>query len=137
MLSPFSCVRFFATLWTVAHQAPLSMGILHTKILEWVAIPSSRDLPNPVIKPMSLTLAGRFFTTRVTWEAQVSGAQVKSVSVQNLVGSGNWDTEGLEGAKWKSVIANGINGLGHSEQQKSSDLVIGIYYQRKSINRVT
>ena len=35
-------------------------------------MPSSRDLPNPGIKPMSLTspaLAGRFFTTSATWEA--------------------------------------------------------------------
>ena len=31
----------FATPWTVAHQAPLSMGILQTRILEWVAMPSS------------------------------------------------------------------------------------------------
>ena len=30
------------TSWTVAHQAPLSMGILQAKILEWVAMPSSR-----------------------------------------------------------------------------------------------
>ena len=31
-----------ATPWTVAHQAPLSMGILQAKILEWVAMPFSR-----------------------------------------------------------------------------------------------
>ena len=30
----------FATLWTVALQAPLSTGILQTRILEWVAMPS-------------------------------------------------------------------------------------------------
>ena len=35
-------------------------------------MPSSRDLPDPGIKPeslMSLALAGRFFTTRITWKA--------------------------------------------------------------------
>ena len=32
----------FASPWTVAHQAPLSMGILQARILEWVAIPLSR-----------------------------------------------------------------------------------------------
>ena len=37
----FSCVQLFATLWTVAHQTPLSMGILLAKILEWVAISDS------------------------------------------------------------------------------------------------
>ena len=42
MLSPFSCVQLFATLWTVAYQAPQSMGILQARILEWVAMPSPR-----------------------------------------------------------------------------------------------
>ena len=37
----FSHVRLFVTLWTVAHQASLSMGILQARILEWVAMPSS------------------------------------------------------------------------------------------------
>ena len=31
-------------------------GILQARILEWVAIPFSRDLPNPGIKPRSCTL---------------------------------------------------------------------------------
>ena len=30
------------TPWTVAHQAPLSIGILQARILEWVAMPSSK-----------------------------------------------------------------------------------------------
>ena len=38
-----SC-QLFVTLWTVACQAPLSMGILQERILEWVAIPSSLGL---------------------------------------------------------------------------------------------
>ena len=42
VLSNFSHVRLFVTLWTVSHQAPLSMGILQARILEWVAMPSSR-----------------------------------------------------------------------------------------------
>ena len=38
-----SCPKMlFATSWSVAHQAPLSMWILQARILEWVAIPSSR-----------------------------------------------------------------------------------------------
>ena len=60
--------------WTIATPPQVSSvhGILQTRILEWAAMPSSRDLPNPGIKPMSLTspaLAGRFFTTSATWEA--------------------------------------------------------------------
>ena len=72
MLSHFSRVRLFATLWTVARRAPLSMGILQARILEWVALLSPGDLPNPGIEPASLmspALAGRFFTTSATWEA--------------------------------------------------------------------
>ena len=41
MLSHFSRVQLFATLWTVAHQALLS-GLLRARILEWVAMPTSR-----------------------------------------------------------------------------------------------
>ena len=36
-----SCL-LFTTLWTVASQAPLSMGILQARILKWVAIPFAR-----------------------------------------------------------------------------------------------
>ena len=42
-----SCVRLFATPWTAAPQAPLCIGIIQEGILEWVAMPSSRDVPNP------------------------------------------------------------------------------------------
>ena len=41
-----SC-RLFATPWTVARQAPLSMGILQARILEWVAYPFSRGSFQP------------------------------------------------------------------------------------------
>ena len=47
-------------------------GILHPRILEWVAVPFSRDLPNPGIEPTSLTspaMAGGFFITSTTWGA--------------------------------------------------------------------
>ena len=46
-------------------------GILQARILEWVAMPSSGDLPNSGIKPESLmspALAGRFYTTSATWK---------------------------------------------------------------------
>ena len=58
-----SHVQLFVTPWTVARKAPLSMGILQARIVERVAMPSSRDLPDSGMEPASLTLAGRFFTT--------------------------------------------------------------------------
>ena len=40
-------VQLFATPWTIAHQAPLSMRILQGRILEWVSMPSSRASSQP------------------------------------------------------------------------------------------
>ena len=72
VLSPFSCVSFFATLWTLASQAPLSMGFSRQEYWSGLSCPPPGDLPNPGIKPVSLmspSLAVGFFSTRATWEA--------------------------------------------------------------------
>ena len=71
-----SCVQLFAILWTVAHQAPLSLGFSWQKYFHegWHAL-FHGGLPDPEIKPMSLmspSLAGGFFTTSNTWEACTS-----------------------------------------------------------------
>ena len=52
-----------ATLWTVAHQVPLSMGFSRQEYWSGLPLPSPGDLPNPGIKPASPSLAGRFFAT--------------------------------------------------------------------------
>ena len=59
-----------ATLWTVARQAPLSMGILQARILEWVATPSSRGSSQPRDQTQVSHIAGRFFTIWTAREAQ-------------------------------------------------------------------
>ena len=51
MLSCFSCVWLFATLWTVIHQAPLSMGFSRQEYWRGMPFPPLGDLPNPGIKP--------------------------------------------------------------------------------------
>ena len=58
-----SHVQLFATPWTVAHQAPLSMEFSRQEYWSGLPFPSPRDLPNPGIEPMSPALAGGFFTT--------------------------------------------------------------------------
>ena len=71
MLSHFSHVRLFVTLWTVACQPPLSVGLSGQEYWSGLPCPPPGDLPDPGIKPMSLAspaLAGRFFTTSTTWE---------------------------------------------------------------------
>ena len=52
----------FATLWTAAHQAPLSMGLARQEYWSGLPFPSPENLPNSRIKPASPALAGRFFT---------------------------------------------------------------------------
>ena len=66
MLICVSHVQLFATLWTVACEAPLSMGFSMDRGLP---CPPPGDLPEPGIKPTSPVLAGGFFTTSTTWEA--------------------------------------------------------------------
>ena len=51
-----------ATPWTVAHQAPLSMGFPRQEYWSGLSFPPLGDLSNPVIKPMSPSLAGIFLT---------------------------------------------------------------------------
>ena len=59
-----TCAYIYATPWTVARQAPLTMVILQARILEWVAMPSPPgDLPNPGIQPRSPTLKVDGFLT--------------------------------------------------------------------------
>ena len=51
-----SRVQLFATAWTVAHQAPPSMGFSRQEYWSGVPFPSPEDLPNPGIKPGSPAL---------------------------------------------------------------------------------
>ena len=58
-----SRVRLSATPGTVAHQAPLSMGLSRQEHWSGLPFPSAQDLPYPEIEPVSPALAGGFFTT--------------------------------------------------------------------------
>ena len=51
-----SRVRLLATPWTVAHQAPPSMGFSRREYWSGVPFPSPGDLPNPGIEPGSPAL---------------------------------------------------------------------------------
>ena len=71
MLNHFSCVWFFATLWTIACQAPLSMGFSRQEYWSALPCPSPGHLPDPGIEPVSPALASEFFTTSATWESHI------------------------------------------------------------------
>ena len=59
----FSSFSYVATPWTVAHQAPLSMGFPRQEYWSGLPFSSPGDLPDPGIKPASPPLAGGFLTT--------------------------------------------------------------------------
>ena len=82
VLSHFSHVSHFVTLWTVPCQAPLFMGFSRQKYWSGLPCPPPGDLPDPEIEPTSLTspaLAGEFFTTSTTWEAKREGGSFKNI----------------------------------------------------------
>jgi len=71
MLSHFNCVLLFVTLWTIAHQTPLSLELSRQEYWSGLTLPSPGDLPDPGIELTSLTtpaLARGLFTTSTTWD---------------------------------------------------------------------
>ena len=68
VVQSLSRVWLLATPSTAAHQAPLSMGILQARILEWISYPFSRGSSQPRDWTQVSCIAGRFFTPWVTRE---------------------------------------------------------------------
>ena len=95
----FSHVWLSATPWTVARQAPLSMGFLRQEYWSGLPFPSPGYLPDPGLKSTSLALAGRFSTTEppgklqyfsrpgILWIWYVSYAHLKRICSLLLFGS--------------------------------------------------
>ena len=70
VLSCFSRVWLSVTPWIAVCQAPLSMGILQARILEWVTMPSSRGSSQPSDPTQVSRIVGRFPTSWATREVQ-------------------------------------------------------------------
>ena len=88
VLSHFSRVQLFATLWTVAHRDPQSMGFSRQEYWSGLLCPPPGDPPNPGVKPASLmspALAGGFFTTNFTWEVPHIHTHVLKPSLEFLI----------------------------------------------------
>ena len=71
-------VRIFATLWTVAHKVPLSVGFSRQEYCSELPFPSPWDLVNPGVKPLSPVLSGEFFTTESPGKPQSYGPPMES-----------------------------------------------------------
>ena len=94
----FSSEQLCATPWTVAHQAPLSVGFPRQEYRSGLPFPSPGDLPHTGIDPASLmspalASAGRFFTTSTTWEVLGDRTKCLEISrghVEKKVYRGRW-----------------------------------------------
>ena len=93
-------VRLFVTLWTVAHQAPLSRGFLQARILEWVAYPFPKGSSWPRNQTRVSCIAGRFFTCWATMEASSVTPFLDTLRKFQIL----WFA--LRFLNWKSVISD-------------------------------
>ena len=73
-----SCVRLLMNPWTTACQAPLSMGFLRQEYWSGLLFSSPGDLPDPGIKPKSLALTGRLFTTESPGKPNINYTSIKN-----------------------------------------------------------
>ena len=110
------------TPWTIAHQLPLSMGILQARILEWVAVPSSRRSSQPRDRSQVSLIADAFFTVWATREAHTVWLHYMTFPTYILIERGNIDRNGCHGLRrwlwrcgvrgwecvWLSKTAGGI-----------------------------
>ena len=69
VVESLSRLWLFVTLWTVAHQAPLSMEFPRQESWSGLPFPFLGDLPDPGIEPRGPTFAGGFFTSWANREA--------------------------------------------------------------------
>ena len=113
MLNCFSHVQLCVTPWTVARQAPLSMGF--SKQEYWIGLPcpSSRDPPNPGMEPASHTphaFAGGFFTTDFPGGLDGKASAYSAGDLGWILGSGRSSGEGNGNPLQYSCLENPMDG---------------------------
>ena len=79
-----SHVQLFATLWTIAYQAPPSMGFSRQEYWSGLPFPSPGDLPNPGIEPGSPTLEADALTSEPPGKPQITGREHSSSHQQKI-----------------------------------------------------
>ena len=111
MLSHFSCVWLFATLWAIAHQAPLSMGFSRQEHWSGLPFPSSKGTTERK-KVKSLSHAQFFATPWTPWNFPGRSTELgchflhllQNISKGNLVGKESKMSLGcLQQAQWEPV----------------------------------
>ena len=120
----FSHVWLFMTPWTVAGQAPLSMGFFQERIWSGLPFPPPGNLSNPGIKPASHALASRFFTTEPTGSTYLL--------YSNLVHANSWliGKDSDAGRDWgqqeKGMTEDEMAGWHHWLDGRESEWTLGV-----------
>ena len=117
----FSRVQLFATLWTVAHQAPLSMEFFRQEYWSGLPCPPPGDCLDPGIQPTSpgLCIAGGFFThwaistcyPGTQWGEFTSGEfalYTWDLEIRAIFSLENWDMARKKKPEWTSVTVSGL-----------------------------
>ena len=103
-----SRVRLFATPWTVANQAPLSVGLLRQEYWSRLPFPPPGDLPNPGIEPGSPALKADSLPLNYQGSPLKPGRSCLKFPPHHLPAVGSWGNLSLSLSKSSSV--NGGNG---------------------------
>ena len=90
MPSSFSCVQLFVTLWTVAGQAPLSMGFFRQEYWSGLLCPPPGDLPDPGIKLGSPSWQADSLPLSHLGNGEGNGTPIQSSCLENLMDGGVW-----------------------------------------------
>ena len=118
MLKSLSCVRLVVTPWTIACQAPLCMGILQARTLEWVAMPSYGRPSQAGIKPRSPTLQVDSLPAETQRKPMNTG--VDSLSLLQWIFPTQESNQGLLHCMW---ILYQLSYEGSPQDQRSGSLI--------------
>ena len=109
-MKSLSRVRLFATPWTVAHQASLSMGFSRQGYWSGLPFPSLGDLPDPGIEPRSPALQADALTS----EQEGKGAKMRNEDGYFKIIGGRWQWA-CTVTSWMSLTPNRDWGLYSSD----------------------
>ena len=112
-MNSLSRVRLFATSWTVAYQAPPSVGFSRQEYWSGLPFPSPGDLSNPGIKPRDQTqvsrIASRRFTILATREDSKDIIKNSDLGGATVVRWRHWGCHGLCAQCQDAHVAGGLD----------------------------
>ena len=137
-----SCVRLFATPWTIAYQAPQSMEFSRQEYWSGLPFPSPGDLPDPGIEPGSPTLWADALLSEPPGKPLSSSRNLQTEWTSNVWNLDNWTLWNrflCYPSQWQWLAVNQIN-YGTSQvnipitHRNQSGAGLNIFHCGKEIN---